>query len=182
MALRKTMSMVGALLALSMAVGALAALLWVNFVTLPVYEVRADGRAIIDDQGLASIIAADAVYVELGLVTGIALGIVSWLWFRDLGWPVAFIATAASLLSGLTCWWLGGLASPGSFEERLASATEGDVVPVALEVHSPAALAVWSFAAVAVPLFAASLGPESRRAAATKRNAPEPAGDAAFDD
>ncbi len=163
MTLRRSLSWLGVMMALSMAVGALGALVWVNLVRLPVYEVRADGRAVIEDQGLGSIIASDAGFVILGLVTGVVLGAVAWYLFRDLGWPVALIAVGASLLAGLTCWWLGTLVGPGPFAERLAVAREGDVVPVGLELHAPSALAVWTFSGAAVPLFAASLGPDRVR-------------------
>lgn len=160
---RSTVGRLGVLTALALAIGALSALLWVNLVTLPAYEVRADGRAAIDEAGLASLISADAAFVVLGLVCGVLVGAASWAWFRDLGWPVGVIAVGAGLLAGATCWWLGTLAGPGPFDERLAAAQPGDVVPVGLEIRAPSALAVWSFAAVAVPLFVASLGPDVRR-------------------
>lgn len=175
MALRRSLGWLGVLVALAMAVGALCALLWVNLVQLPAYEVRADGRAVIDEQGLAHLIAADAAFVVLGIVAGLLLGAASWFRFRDLGWPVAFVAVGASLLAGVTCWWLGTLVGPGPFEERLAAAPAGAVVPVALEVRSPSALAVWAFAAAAVPLFVASLGPDTRRAPRPGRSRPRPA-------
>lgn len=151
-------------MALALSVGALCALLWANLVQLPAYEVRSDGHAVIDEHGLTSMIAADAAFVVLGLLAGFLLGGFAWYRFRELGWPVAFIAVGSALLAGVTCWWLGSLVGPGPFAERLAAAEAGDVVPVALEVRSPSALAVWAFAAAAVPLFAASLGPEARRA------------------
>ena len=163
------MGWLGALVALSMSVGALCALLWVNVVRLPSYEVRADGHAVIDDQGLASIISADASFSVLGLVAGAVLGTAAWYWFRRLGWPVAFLAVGAGLVAGITCWWLGTIAGPGTFEERMAAAQAGDVVPLGLGVSSPSALAFWTFAAAAVPLFAASLTPERRPALPTTR-------------
>lgn len=174
MTFRRSMRWLGALMALSVAVGALCALLWVNMVHLPSYEVRADGRAVIDELGMVSLIASDAAFVLLGLVAGALLGAAAWLWFRDLGWPVAFLAVAAGLLAGLTCWWLGTLVGPGPFAQRLAAAQPGDVVPVGLEIRAPSSLAVWSFAAVAVPLFVASLGPDGRRAPRPGRRRPQP--------
>lgn len=172
MSLRRSLSWLGVLMALSMAVGALCALVWFNMVHLPAYEVRADGRAVITEQGLANLIAGDAAFVVLGLVGGAVLGGLSWYWFRDLGWPVALLAAGGSLLAGLTCWWVGTLVGPGPFDERLAAAQPGDVVPVALGIRSISPLAVWPFAAVAVPLFAASLGPdEERRSRASDRRA-----------
>ena len=162
MELRTTMVRSGALAALTLVVGAVCALLWVAVVTLPTFEVRADGRATITERELASVVGADAAFVVLGLVAGLVLGFVAWLWLRDVGWPVAFLAAGAGLVAGLVCWWLGAIVGPGSFAERMAEANAGDVVPMALQLHSPSALAAWSFTAVAVPLFAASLGPEGR--------------------
>lgn len=148
---------------LSLLVGGLGALLWVNLVHLPAYEVRADGRAVISAQGLASLIAGDAAFVLLGLAGGVLLGGIAWSWFRQVGWWVALIAAGAALLAGVTCWWLGTLVGPGPFDVRLAEARPGDVVPVSLGLRAPSALAVWPFAAVAVPLFAASLGADVRQ-------------------
>jgi hypothetical protein len=70
------------------------------------------------------------------------------------------LAVAAGLLAGLVCWKVGELIGPGSFDERLAKAQPGDLVPIALQLRSWSALAVWGFAAVTPVLLASSLGPD----------------------
>lgn len=164
MTMQRWASRMGILMVLSLALGALAAVVWVNLVPLPSYVVRTDGHATIDERGLGSLAASDATFAVLGLACGLLLGVAAWVWFKRLGWPVAVFAAGSAILAGLTCWWLGTLVGPGPFAHRIAQAEAGDLVPVGLVLRAPSALAVWSFAAVAVPMFAASLGSEGRPA------------------
>ncbi len=152
----------GVLTVASLVVGGFAGLVWSSVAPLPTYTVQGDGHATISERGLASMIAADAWFVVVGLIGGLLLGGAAWRWFKNVGWPVAVIAVGSGLLAGLFCLWLGQLIGPGPFEARLASAQPGDVVPVALRLRSPSALAAWAFAAVGVPLIASSLGPDLR--------------------
>ncbi len=145
---------------LTFALGAIAAFVWNRVVTPPSYLVQPDGHATIEQHQLMAIVAADAVYVVLGFVGGVVLGVFAWLWFRRHGFVAGLVAVGAGLLAGLTCWLLGEALGPAPFAERLAQAQPGDLVPLDVVLRAPSALAVWAFAAVAVPLFAAAVGPD----------------------
>jgi hypothetical protein len=151
---------VALLAGLTVVVGALAAVFWTGVVDLPSYEIKADGHAVIDEAGLGRIVSIDVWYCITAALVGTGLGIVVWKWFRATGWLSAVLAVAAGLLAGLVCWKLGELIGPGSFDDRLASAQTGDLVPVSLQLRSWSALAVWGFAAVTPVLLASSLGPD----------------------
>lgn len=153
-------SALGILAVISIVVGAASATVWVASVSLPSYVVQADGSATITERGLAQIASADVAYAGVGAVVGLLLGILAWVWFEDLGWPVAFIAAASGLLAGAACWIMSNYVGPGPFDARLAAANPGDAVPIAFGLRAHSALALWGFAAVAPALFASSLGPE----------------------
>ena len=148
------------LVGLSIVVGALAGVFWSGVVTLPSYEIQPDGSAVIGEQGLSQIVAADVWFSITGALVGAGLGIVVWKWFRPLGWPCALLAVAAGLIAALACWRFGTLLGPGPFEVRMAAAQAGDLVPVSLELQAWSALAIWAFAAVTPVLLASSLGPD----------------------
>lgn len=150
----------GFALVLALVCGALAAVFWAGVVSLPTYQVEADGSAFTTERGLAAYFASDAWYCFAATVVGAGLGVVAWRWFRSLGWPVALIAGAVSLVAGLVCWQVGQLLGPGPFDERLAAAKPGDVVPIALELHATSAIALWPFVAVGAVLLFSSLGPD----------------------
>ncbi len=157
---QRVLTWVGILAGLAAVVGALSALLWARVVHLPAYVVDADHFAQLSERGQTDVIAADAWFVVIGLVSGLVLGSLAWSWFRSIGWPVALIATGTGLVAGLVCWATGALLGPGPFDERLAVAQPGDSVVIAFQLHAPAALAVWGLAAVAPSMFLAALGPE----------------------
>ena len=156
MAAVRTLTMV----ILAVLVGVVCALVWANLAVLPAYMVQSDGHALISDKDLAQAFSADFWFSVLALLGGAAIGVATWILLRMLGWPVALLTAVLSLLGGLTCWGVGALIGPGRFAERMAHATGGDSVQMALELTTPSALAIWVFAAAAIPLFAASLGPE----------------------
>ncbi len=153
---------IGLLAVLAVIVGGLTAVFWAGIVDLPAYRIRGDGSATVSERALTEFIAADAWYVVCGAAVGLGLGIVAWKWFKPLGWPAALLAAGSGLLAGIVCWQFGELLGPpgGSFEERLANAEPGELVPIALTLRSLSAPAVWAFAAVTPVLLAASLGPE----------------------
>lgn len=159
----------------SLVAGGLTGLVWSRVAVLPSYTVLPDGSATMSERGLTEFFSADAWFVVCGAVVGLALGIVSWRLFKQLGWPVALVAAGAGLLAGLACWQLGQLFGPGAFDERMAAARPTDQVPIALELRSYSALAVWAFAAVAPVLLASSLGrdEEAPRAPRRRRQAPD---------
>jgi len=145
---------------LSLVIGGLAAVFWALVVKLPTYRIQADGSAVITERGLTEIVASDVWFVITGALVGAGLGLVTWKWFRSLGWPVALLAVGAGLVSGVVCWQVGQLLGPGSFPERLTGALPGALVPIPLELRSLSALAAWGFGAVTPVLLAASLGPD----------------------
>lgn len=156
----EVMPWVGMLAGLSVVVGALSAVFWVNVVDLPEYFIERDYSATVSERGLTEFVAADAWYVVCGVLVGVGLGIVAWRWFKPLGWPSALLAAGAGLLAGIVCWKFGELLGPGDFYDRLAKAEPGQLVPISLTLRSMSAPAVWAFAAVTPVLLASSLGPE----------------------
>lgn len=169
---RAVMAWVGALAALAVVVGTLTAVFWANVVELPSYRVLADGSAIVTERALTEFVAADAWFVLCGAFVGAGLGLVSWRWFSSLGWPVAVLAAGAGLLAGIVCWQFGQLLGPGSFDERLAAANPGDLVPIAVELRSVSALAVWAFGAVVPVLLISALGPDDEEPPRARRRRP----------
>lgn len=146
--------------ALSILVGALCAVFWVQVVTLPSYTVRDDFSARTTERGLTEYFATDAWFALIGFVVAVALGLIAWRWFSTLGWPVAVIAAAGGLLAGLVCWWLGQRLGPGPFDVRLGVANAGDVVPIQFLLRSKVALVVWLLGAVFPVLLWSALGPD----------------------
>lgn len=131
--------------------GLLSALFWVCVVRLPEYEVRADGRAVIGERGLAAFFATDAWFVLTGLMVGAGLGYLAWCWFRPLGWATSALGGLGALLAAVCCWGFGSFVGPGPLADRLAGAQPGEHIPIAFELSAVSALAAWPFAAM-VPL------------------------------
>ena len=90
---------IGLLAVLSAVVGGLAAVFWSAVVRLPNYRVMEDGLATMTERGLTEVVAADAWFVVTGALVGAGLGLVTWKWFRPLGWPTGLLAAGAGLLS-----------------------------------------------------------------------------------
>jgi hypothetical protein len=157
---RVVLAWLGLLALLCAVVGALGSLFWSMVVTLPQYQILDDLSASISERGLVEIVAVDAWYVIIGLLIGPGIGYVAWRWFKPLGWPVAVIAAAAGVFAGAVCWWCGGIFAPGSFNDRLAIAKVGELVPVALDLRATSALWVWPFAAVAPILIITCFAPD----------------------
>lgn len=165
---------IGLLAGLAVVVGGLAGVFWSAVVELPAYRILSDGSATMPERALTEVVAADAWFVITGALVGAGLGLVTWKWFRPLGWPTALLAVAAGLVAGVVCWWIGQLLGPGNFEERLAVAKVGDLVPISLELRSLPALAVWGFAAVTPVLLISSLGPDEEDGAHRRRHRRSP--------
>lgn len=153
---------IGLLAVLAVVVGGLTAVVWAGLVELSLYRIKADGSALVSERDYTKVIQADAWFVICGLFVGVGLGIVTWKWFKPLGWPTALLAAGAGLLSAIVCWKFGELLGPagGTFIERLAKAAPGEQVPIDLTLRAMSSPAVWAFAAVTPVLLAASLGPE----------------------
>lgn len=142
---------------LSVVLGAVGAVVWRLIVHLPAYTVQSDGKAVTTQAGITQVFQSDAWFAGIGAVSGLLLGLLAWRWFRTLGWLVPVLAGLAALVAGVACWQLGSLLGPGPFDQRLAAANPGDVVPIGLELHAPVALALWVMMAQLPVLIAASL-------------------------
>lgn len=162
-------------LLISVALGGLGALFWVLIVRLPEYTVEADGRAFTTQEGITGVFGADAWFTGIGIVIGLVVGFLAWRWFRSLGWLAPVLAAVASVVSAVTCWQVGHLLGPGSFDERLAEASPGDIVQIPLDVHAPIVVALWVMTAELPVLIAASLlhDPEDPPPEATQTDLPE---------
>ncbi len=114
---------------LSLVIGGLSAVFWATVVDLPTYRILPDGSATISERGITEIVASDVWFVITGALVGAGLGLVTWKWFRTLGWPTALLAVGSGLLAGIVCWQVGELLGPGSFAERLTGALPGSPRP-----------------------------------------------------
>lgn len=136
----------------TLVVGGLSGWLWPAVTRLPGYTVQADHSAVTSERGLTEFINGDVTYCAIGLVVGLGLGLVAWRAYgRRLGWPVVPIAMAAALLAGLLCWIIGVQVGPHDFDQRLAAARVGEVVPIDLQLRARVAIVVWALGAC-VPL------------------------------
>lgn len=161
---------VALLAGLSAVVGALAAMFWASIVTLPTWRIdEATSMAVMSERGVTEIVAADVWFVITGAIVGVGLGLVTWKWFRPLGWPTALLAVGSGLLAAIVCWQVGQLLGPGSEAERVAAADPGAAVPASLQLRSLSALAVWGFAAVTPVLLVSSLGPDEEDPSTRRR-------------
>jgi hypothetical protein len=156
-------------LALGLGLGALSGVLWAAVVDLPTYRVSNDGGATTSERGLAAFVGSDAWFCLIGAVLGLALGLLGWRRFRDLGWPVVLVVTGTALAAALVCWLVGTLLGPGDFDQRLAAARPDDLVPISLALRAKAALLVWPFLAAVPVLLGSSLGADE------EESGPEPA-------
>ena len=141
-------------------VGLIAGLVWKLVTEPPAYTVGEDGSAAITDRGLGRFFGADAAFVVVGLIAGIALGTLAWWWLRDLGWPVAVIGAVGAATSAFIAWRFGMAIGFNHFAERIAAAQPGDTVPIDLALHTPTAWVVWPFAALTPVLLYSALGHE----------------------
>lgn len=144
--------------------GLLAGVLWALITPLPGYVVDEDLGASMTERGLASVFSADAWFVLITGLVGLAAGVVAWLWFHRWGWGVCVVAIVGATMVALLAWGSGTLVTPGNFDERLAGAGPGDVVPIALELRSVAALLVAPFTAITPVMLLAAFWPERRTA------------------
>lgn len=143
-------------------VGAIAGVVWNQGVDLPTYVVSNDGQmaASTSDRGLAAVFATDGWFVVLGALFGLMAGLFAWRWFKDLGWPVVFVAIGGALLAALSCWGIGSLLGPHHFDQRLTAASPGQSLPIDFALRSKVALLVWPLFATVPVLLLSSLAPD----------------------
>jgi hypothetical protein len=145
-------------LALAVAAGVAAGVVWWAVVDLPTYRVNSDGGAATTERGLSEFISGDAWFVVIGLVVGVGLGLAGWRWLRGLGWSLVLVVGCAAVVAELVCWLVGYRLGPGEFAPRLAAAKPGDLVPIELTLRARASLLTWPFFAVIPVLLGSSLG------------------------
>jgi hypothetical protein len=154
----RTLIRLGCFLALALASGAAAGVVWWAVVELPTYRVNSDGGAATTERGLSEFISGDAAFVVIGLFVGVGLGVAGWRWLRGLGWSLVLVVICAALAAELMCWLVGYRLGPGEFTPRLAAAKPGDLVPIELTLRARASLLTWPFFAVVPILLGSSLG------------------------
>ena len=128
----------------------------------PGYVVDENLGASMSERGMASVFTADAWFVLITGLVGLAAGVVAWLWFHRWGWGVCVVAIVGATMVALLAWGSGTLVTPGNFDVRLASAVPGDIVPIDLELRSWAALLVAPFTAITPVMLLAAFWPEPR--------------------
>jgi len=133
-----------------------AGIVWNRIVVLPTYQIGQDFRARIPESGLSQIVATDVYFTFIGAAAGLVLGVMAWIFFHDLGWPVTLIAGVGALAAGLLARYVGEFIGPHDFDERIAAATIGDLVRVDFTADSWVPMAVWVGMAV-LPVVIGSL-------------------------
>ena len=145
---------------LAIVAGVIGGWVWHAIVKVPTYLTSDDGSVQMTERAVSQIFSIDAIFVIIGLLVGLALGLVAWLFFRKTGWPVALAATLGGLLAGGVCWLVGVLQGPSNFAERVASANPGDQVPIDFQLHTGSALLVWALGAIIPVMLYANLSRE----------------------
>ena len=153
-----------------MVTGVIGATAWALLAHRPGYIVTEDLGAHLTERGQADVFSSDALFVTVVGLVGLLTGVVAWLRFRDLGWLVCVHALLGGAVAALIVWQLGLLVSPNNFDQRLAAASAGDVVPIDLALHSLTALLVGPFGAITPIMLFTAFWPDDE---STNRQAPE---------
>ena len=148
-------------LGLLLGLGVLCALIWAWLARRPGYLVSQELGASLPERGLAEVLSTDALFALLAALSGIAIGLISWWWFRDRGWWVCVAAVGGALAVCLLTWLGGMWILPPTFDARLAAASAGDIIPIDLTLHSMSALLVGPFCAITPVMLLAAFWPES---------------------
>ena len=148
------------LLGVVVALGIPMGVMWAFLSRRPGYVVSQDLGAGLSERGLADVFSADALFVCLAAVSGIIIGLLSWWRFQDRNWTVCAAAILGSFAASLVMWQLGLVIAPPTFDERLAAAQPGDVIPIDLSLHSLSALLVGPFCAITPVMLLAAFLPE----------------------
>lgn len=144
----------------ALVVGALAGLIWHGVVDQPGFTLGENGNATMGERELVGVFTMDYWFAVLGAVFGVLQGIWAWRWFGVRGWIVVPIAVLCSTVAGLVAWATGEALGPQDFDQRLAAARIGDVIPVDFQLQAPSALAMWPLGAVIPIMIASALLPE----------------------
>jgi len=136
-------------------VGLLSGIFWNRLVTLPSYQVSDDFRATIQETGWAAFAATDVTWAVIGLIAGLILGGVAWLFFRANGaWSTLIAGLGAGIAAGI-CLAVGQFIGPRGFDDRIAKADPGDLVRIDFAAHTWLPLMAWVGGAMLVLLVGA---------------------------
>lgn len=149
-------------LGVCLGVGVVTGITWALAVERPGYFVDDDLGASIPERGLASVFASDAWFALLVGLMGLLVGILGWLWLHRLGWWVCLFVILGAGLMAVVAWQVGVLVSPSDFDDRLAAAEPGEIVPIDLELRAHAALLIAPFAAITPVMLFSAWWPEDR--------------------
>ena len=138
--------------------GVVSGLIWHATVHLPGYTVGEGGSATTTERQITQFFGTDAAFSAIGIVVGLALGLLAWRWFHRVGWPVAVLAGLGGNVAALIAWHLGELMGPSDFSARVSKAVQGEFVPIDFSLQSHSAVLLWMLFAVVPVLLISSLG------------------------
>lgn len=150
---------IGALLALGLLVGGV----WALIAPEVKVDVRDGGAFLSQEQG-ALLIGVDGWFTVLGIVAGIATGVLAWWRFRHDIVGMLGGAALGGILGSLVAWRVGVWLGPGPLAPRVAGAADGTELTAPLELAAKAALLAWPIAAVFVVFLLALIEPRRKGA------------------
>ncbi|MCL1922423.1 MAG: hypothetical protein FWG15_00895 [Propionibacteriaceae bacterium] len=137
-------------------------IIWNRIVTLPAYQIADDFRASIPQSALAQAAGTDVVFCIIGALSGLIVGVAAWILFKNLASGIlTFLGGVGSLLAGVLARITGEFIGPRDFEQRIASAAQGDVVSIDFAGGTWVPLAIWVGMAM-VPIIIGLLGYRQR--------------------
>lgn len=142
------------------ALGLLAGVLWSALAPRATYRMTPQLRATLPERSQAEIIGGDAAFTVIVGLLGLALGILTWMWFHRRGWLLILLSVTGPTCMSLIAWQVGKLIGGSGLTERLAAAGPGDLVRMDLELHALGALAVGPFLAITPVMLLAAFWPE----------------------
>lgn len=142
--------------------GMAAGIFWEGVVILPTFEVQPGLSAeASNEHTFTTWFAADSWFSIIGIVLGLAGGMLAWRWFGNRGWLVILHTLVGSILAAVICVKVGEWLGPAPFADRLAAAKSGDVIEIGFGLRSGAAYLLWMFAAITPVMLLAAFSPDS---------------------
>lgn len=142
------------------AAGVLAGVAWAALSPRAHYRISDDLRALLSEREHAEVIGGDAAFTIIVSLFGLAIGILTWIWFHRRGWLVVVLGVLGPLMLAIIAWQTGELIGGSGLTGRLAVAMPGDLVQMDLELHSMSALAAAPFFAITPIMLLAAFLPE----------------------
>ncbi|NLE98588.1 MAG: hypothetical protein GX596_11475 [Propionibacterium sp.] len=142
------------------AAGVLAGVAWAALSPRAHYLIDEDLRALLSERQHAEIIGGDAAFTLIVGLFGLAIGILTWVWFHRRGWLVIALGVLGPVILAVVAWQVGEMVGGSGLTDRLATASPGDLVQMDLELHSLSALAAAPFFAITPIMLLAAFLPE----------------------